>query len=284
MEISPEFMKIATTLQSIVLSKEDAHENLLHVARMQLEPYIFEILQKRYDQLFQINWNSIVIPKVSNKALVIVERRCHPNLEFCIQNAIYFNADYTLHIFCSEANYNYVKYICGKQFENIHIHVIWKGIGTPSQGKKEYNDLLRTRTFWETFSEKHVLLFETDCYFLRRTPSTLYDYDYVAAKWMWMHDKPGGGGLSYRKPTVMLDICDRCGDNDDKMQDCYASNAIATFGYTFPNLEKNSEFFIESQLDSNSKPFGVHQWWTFLLNVPQINVNNYLENYLTLFV
>ena len=264
MNISTEFMKIVTTMKSILLSKFDKNEELLHTLRMQLEPVIFEVLENRYGQLFKMHLDSIIIPKKSNKALVIVERRCHRNLEFCIKNAIYFNPEHTLHIFCSEANYDYVKFICGKQFENIYIHIVWKGIGTPAQGLKEYNDLLRTRKFWETFSEEHVLLFETDCYFLRHTSPTLYEYDYVASKWTWMSNKPGGGGLSYRKPAVMLDLCDRLGDNNDKMQDCYTSNGIIAFGYKFPDLRTNIDFFCESQLDPFIKPMGVHQWWTFI--------------------
>jgi hypothetical protein len=279
-EISPEFMKIATTLKSIATSEFDSSTNVLHVVRTQLDQYVYEILNNRYGSLFNMYWSSATIPKISDKALVIVERRCHPNLEFCIKNAVYFNPGWSLHIFCSEANLDFVKHICGAQFPNIHIHIVWKGIGTAEQGKLEYNALLRTRSFWETFSEKHLLIFETDCYFLRKMPKEIFEYDYVACKWTWKPTEPGGGGLSYRKTDMMLNICDKYDNPDTKMQDCFVSEGVLLLKYKYPSLEENAAFFTESQIVK--KPVGVHQWWTFLIHAPPQNWNTILNDYLTL--
>ena len=48
---------------------------------------------------FSSHWNDTVIPMESERAIVIVERRCHPNLEFCIKNAVYFARCFSLYIF-----------------------------------------------------------------------------------------------------------------------------------------------------------------------------------------
>jgi hypothetical protein len=265
--VPAEYVKLFTSLQSILVSSKcDKHPNLLHVARVQLEPFVFEILQNRYGATFTRHWDTTVIPKDADKALVIVERRCHPYLPFVIKNAVYFNPGHTLHIFCSKANRAYVEHVCGTQVSNVHIHPIWEGIGTPEEGKVDYNVLLRQRSFYEMLREEHLLIFETDCYFLRTPPPSMTTYDYVAAKWGWQPDAPGGGGLSYRKRSVMLDICDRYFNETTVMQDCFASEGVQKLGYSFPSLEENAVYFTESV--PSTYPAGTHQWWTFLTHFP----------------
>jgi len=243
---------------------------------------VFEILEKRYGATLDRHWDTTPVPKNSDKALIIVERRCHPNLPFVIKNAVYFNPGYSLHIVCSEANKAYVEHVCGIQAPNVHIHPIWEGIGTPEEGKTDYNLLLRQRSFYERFTEEHLLLFETDCYFLRTSPATLTHYDYVAAKWGWQPDAPGGGGLSYRKRSVMLEICDRYFNETTVMQDCFVSEGVAKLGYTYPTVAENALFFTESI--PSAHPAGTHQWWTFLLSFPPHEIPKIVEIYLTLYI
>jgi hypothetical protein len=272
--------KLLTTVQSILVSSKCDKLELLHTARVQLEPYVFEVLQARYGSALARHWDTISIPKQADKALVIVERRCHPNLQFCIQNAVYFNPGHTLHIFCSEANRPFVEHICGTQVSNVHIHPVWEGIGTPEAGKVDYNVLLRQRHFYEMLSEEHLLIFETDCYFLRTPPSSLTRYDYVASKWSWQPSAPGGGGLSYRKRSVMLDICDRYFLETTVMQDCFVSEGITKLGYAYPDEAENASFFTESLHAPH--PAGTHQWWTFLIAAHPETIPAIVHAYLTL--
>jgi hypothetical protein len=268
-----DYKKIITAIDSILTSTKNTKgkDQLCYLARTTLEPFIFELLTKRYGAALESHWNSCTIPIESDKALVIVERRCHQNLEFCIRNAVYFNSGFSLHIFCSEANFEFVKHICGNQFKNIHIHLVWKDLGTPELGRNEYNNLLCKQIFWNEFKEEHLIMFETDSYFLRPVPPTIFAYDYVAARWVWNPDKPGGGGISYRKKSVMLDICDRYRNPADIMQDCFASNGIKTLGYKYPSFEESINFFTESYFSNKSKAFGVHQWWTFIVQIDKDN-------------
>lgn len=271
-----DYMKILTAALSVSISGGDQ----LHGARVACEPFVFEALKNRYGRALDMHFDLCTIPKVSDKALVIVERRCHANLEFCIKNAVFFNPGFALHIFCSKANFEFVKLICGKHLHSIHIHVTMDGLGSPAEGREEYNKMLRTRKFWEELSEEHLILFETDCYFLRPVPPTIFAYDYVAAKWAWMPDAAGGGGLSYRKRSVMLDICDRYAREETVMQDCFASEGIAALGYKYPSVEENAKFFTESCMSEGAA--GTHQWWTFLIRRDIQQMLQIIHNYLKL--
>jgi len=258
--LDKEAEKIYNVFQSFELSLNafKSNEDYLHQKRLALDPFIFESLKLLYSSQLREHWNNVPIPYVSDKAIVIVERRCHGNLEFILHNLAYFARDYTIHIFCSEANIFFIKTICGPQFKNIHIHIIFKNIGAPEEGKTEYNKLLKTSNFWNFLKEEHILTVETDCYLLQNIPESIYDYDYVASSWAWYPSEPGGGGLSYRKRSMMLKICEL--DNpllhNSTMQDSFSSTGIKLLGGKYSH-----NFFTESAFIEN--PIGTHQWWTF---------------------
>ncbi len=280
--IPNEYLKLFTAAASVYISRSQytSRESLAIMARNTLEPLVFETLINRYGKFFNAHWEDCIIPVEADKALVIVERRCHPYLEFCIKNAVYFNPGYSLHIYCSQANFEYIKLICGKKIDQIHIHTIWRGLGTPEEGRAEYNTMLRTRKFWEDIPAEHIITFETDSYFLRPVPPTIYEYDYVASRWAWKPDEPGGGGISYRKRSVMLDICDRYKNEATVMQDCFVSEGVKALGYKYPSFEKNTELFSESYI--SNKSVGVHQWWTFVVQAPIKSLLPIFHDHLTL--
>jgi hypothetical protein len=232
-----------------------------HTLRTILDPFIFNYLRETYLHTLQSFWFSSNIPKLSEKAICIVERRCHPNFEFCLLNAAYFAQGYSIYIFCSDKNYAFIKGICSPHIENIHIFQVFEGFGTPDQGKTEYNELLMKTSFWERIDAKYVLTIETDTYLLDHIPEYISDFDYVASKWTWDLDAPGGGGLSFRNRDMMLQFCSDS-DLHDQMQDSFASNGVKKYGYLYPDPQAAKHFFSES--DFYSQPIGVHQWWTFL--------------------
>lgn len=262
MSIDVDLNPLFTAILSLSNTKMiEADEN--SARRQQLDPFIFNILNTLYGKDFQTFWDSdYKIPKESDKAIVIVERRAHPNLKFCIQNAIYFCRGYALHIVCSNANYEFVKVICGKQFENIHIHRAFDTIGTSKQGYTEYNKLLKMKEFWESLPEEHIITLETDCYFLKKLPESIYQYDYVASVWPWLPKEPGGGGLSYRKKSKMIKICENQPIFEDAFpQDAFASNGVKALGLKYPSYDESLNYFTECHYSQNA--IGTHQWWTY---------------------
>lgn len=276
--------KILSAIQSIQASSQcfKTEQELNHAFRLQIDPILFQVLESKYMEIFQSYWNETVIPYESERAIVIVERRCHPNLEFCIKNAVYFARGFSLYIFCSQANRKFVETICGTQKETIHIIPIFETIGTPEEGKNVYNQLLCEKHFWESIEADVCLTIETDCYLRFPLPDTIYSYDYVASKYPWNRDNPGGGGLSLRKREKMLSICDAIPCTSNMMQDGYVSQGVIQLGYTFPSWEESKEYF--SECTKNLEPCGVHQWWTFVHSLDETILRKMVNAYTTIYV
>ena len=245
--------------------------------RTVFEVNVFSYLKSYYGSLLNSFWDTYTVPRESDRTLIFVERRRQPNLEFCIKNAAYFARGYAIHIFCSDANLDFIKEICGKQLVNIHVHVCFKGFGTPTEGKIEYNELLKRREFWAGFKEEHLITFETDCYLIKPIPESIYEYDYVASKWAWLPNEPGGGGLSYRKRSLMLEITEKFQPSFDPWQDGFVNYAIKTLpDCKVPTLELANNYFVESCCITE-KTVGMHQWWATL----DEHKINHMEEYLT---
>jgi hypothetical protein len=166
-----------------------------------------------------------------------------------------------------------VEEICGSQLSSIHIHPVYKDIGTPESGKKEYNMLLKSYGFWSFFPEEWLLCMETDSYLMKEIPQEVYSYNYVASKWPWVPGQAGGGGISHRKKSFMLEVC--LTPIDAEMQDCFASEGLLRLGY--PVME--GDLFGETAFDSTT--IGTHQWWTFAHGVVD-DLEAYLSLVLTL--
>jgi len=255
----------------------NSRDEYLHQQRSQLDPIIFNSLRYLHGSRLEDHWNTYKIPEKSDKAIVFVERRCHPNLEFCLHNAAYFARGYSIHIVCSHANLNFIKTLCVDK--DVYIHILFENAGTPKEGRDDYNKLLKTSAFWNLFQEEHILTMETDCYLIKQIPDSIYKYDYVASRWAWFYDKPGGGGLSYRKRSVMKEICERY--SDLQMQDIFASEGIESLCKKFPSYDESMYFFTESI--SSDQAIGVHQWWTFIpLTLDEETLLYLIKCYLTL--
>jgi hypothetical protein len=255
-----EVEKIYSVFNSLEISSNifETHEDYLHHKRLTLDLFIFDSLKLLYASKLKEHWNKIQIPYKSDKAIVIVERRCHQNLEFILHNLCYFAQGYAIHIFCSKANLSFIKNICGSQLNNIHIHTIFEDVGTSENGKIEYNNLLKTTTFWNFLKEEHILTVETDTYLLKHIPQSIYEYDYVASQWAWYPTEPGGGGLSYRKRSIIIKICELNNSllNDSLMQDSFLSTGLKILGGKYTHDIFTESIYIKGAI-------GTHQWWTF---------------------
>jgi len=98
--LDQEVEKIYSVFESLKLSSDmfKSEADYLHQQRLALDPFIFDSLKKLYSSQLKTYWNTRDIPEHSDKAIVIVERRCHPNLEFILHNVSYFARGYNIHI------------------------------------------------------------------------------------------------------------------------------------------------------------------------------------------
>jgi len=239
----------------------DNEPALLHACRMDIEPFVYDSLNRRYGEELQKWWDSkdCRIPLGGDSTVVIVERRIHVNLRFILQNAAYYARGWSIAVICSDDNRKFVEACCGSQVKNITIIPHFKGFGTPEQGKTEYNTLLQTAEFWNMFTGTEVLMMETDTYLTKKIPIFIRNYDYVASKWPWAPNAPGGGGLSYRKLAMMKHVCSQ-NLTIQKAQDCFISDAVIRYNYKTPTYEESYKYF--GEFDFAPTMCGTHQWWT----------------------
>jgi len=255
------------------------NDNLLPRWRHRYEPFIYDILKQRYGAVLHAFWKGYEPPLTSDRAFVIVERRCHPNLWFILRNIAYFGKGWSIYLFCSKQNYDYCAAILGKNLKNVHLRVIFETHVDSATGVIEYNELLKKLSFWEQISAEHLCVFEMDCYLRRPIPDELLAYDYVGTPWTWNVKSPGGSGLTLRKRSVMLDIC-RKKEPGALQQDCFAAEGICELGYEFLHASEGREYFVESCITEN--PVGVHQWWTFFSKISKEHKDYFIRKLLTL--
>lgn len=236
-----------------------------HSKRVTLEPLIFDILKSKYSKQLEMSWKNTKLVKVSEttKTVVIVEPRIHCNLQFLLHNVAYYAKGWAITIVCSEKNLKYCELLCENHKEFVTILPIFNQSLKYDEARQDYNKLLKSVKFYESIPCEHMIIIQTDAYFRRHIPDTIMAYDYIAAPFSWDRDH-AGGGLSYRKKSVFLDICKRS-QRIIESEDCFASACIQEYGYKMPKWEDGLKFFCESILYANT--IGVHQWWTFLRNV-----------------
>ena len=244
-----------------------------HERRMALEPRIYKLLNDKYYSILDDYYKSAVIP-LSKNAIVIIERRKHENFAFILRNAVYFARGWSIFVVCSDENLEFcrasatasaVASATASAKANITFMPIFKGSPDRDTARNEYNSLLKTAAFYESFPKcvKGIFIVEMDCYFLRNIPDYITRYDYVAAPYSW--DKTSaGGGLSFRRIAAAIDICNRFPPDSIWAQDCYICNGMKTLGYNMPDFDTAYACIVESCLYED--PVGVHQWWTFFTN------------------
>ena len=243
------------------LSKEN-----LHKKRLVVEERIYSILKSKYMLTLKEFWSAYTVPRHSDKCIVIVERRIHPNLEFILYNAAYFARGWSIAIVCSDLNIEYIKEILAHNLGAVHLIQTFQGNPPPEVGKNEYNYLLQDSAFYSALPSENLLMMEMDTYLRKPIPDTIFAYDYVAAPYAW-DTNIYGGGLSFRKRSKMLEICSKY-DLHQSAQDIYASKGMTIIGASVPSFEESFEYFCESCLYED--PIGLHQWWTFFsLNIQE---------------
>ena len=249
---------------------------ILHEKRTRLEPFIYDILKTKYYSIFDTFWKNNSIKKNTNKSIVIIERRIHSNLAFLIRNMFYYARDWSMTIICSDTNFSYLKTILTNNSDNVILIPLFEGNPNRDIAINEYNSLLKSSYFYNLLPFEHLLIVQTDTYLRRKIDETIFNYDYVASYFAW--DKTScGGGMSYRKRSSMITICDNF-KKEISIEDCFINEGVKMLGYTIPDYKDGLNYICESFYSEN--PFGLHQWWTFysIKSDPYlIFFNKYLE-------
>lgn len=235
------------------LTKEERHQK-----RVRLEPLLFDILKQKYGKQLRENWLKNPPPKVSEKCILIIERRIHENLEFVFHNAVQFGQGWSICFVCSDINYEYCKAIT-QGHPNIHFMPIFQGSPSYSEARDAYNKLLMSNEFYEVLPWNTICILQTDSYLRKQIPEDVLNYDYIASPALWDENEMVGG-LSFRSRTGMLKITNEFKE-DIPSEDLYISRGCTALGLRRPSFEEAMTYCAESCLYED--PVGVHQWWTF---------------------
>ncbi len=237
-----------------------------HSKRVKLEPLIFDILKAKYSKSLLFSWKANRIPAAGTtpKTAVIVESRIHPNLQFLLHNLAYYCRGWHIAIVCSKENLEYCQIIAEHNKDVITFLPIFNPPGSGEIAKQSYNTLLKSAEFYSQLPGEYFLITQTDSYLKRHMPDTILQFDYVASPFSWEKEHQGGG-ISFRKKSAMLKICQES-KRQIESEDVFISCSATDLGLKKPKWEEALKYFCESTLFAGT--IGVHQWWTFLRHVP----------------
>jgi hypothetical protein len=194
------------------------------------------------------------LPHKDQKLCVaIVEPRIHELLPYVLYNManIYGGEDVSLYIFHGTKNEEYVKDII-RGWKNVQLI----NLNVENLTIDNYNNLLISKSFYENFISKFVLIFQTDSLIRRKIDSDFFNYDYVGAPWKDNCQVcVGNGGFSLRKVETMKLICEKY-KNVYGNEDLFFSHEVQKNGFNLPDVETASRFSSEWTLHPD--PCGFH--------------------------
>lgn len=209
----------------------------------------------------------------SDKLAIIVETRDVPHLGWVIDNIKYHTGwEVVLFHYDNDSDYNCLKVKLPYKIDHL-----------------KYNNLLKDISFWESFDQEHILIFQSDSFMLRSGIDEYLDYDYVGAPWSWANDpnfkdprykdlsifgNGGNGGFSLRKKSVMINILSKY-YSDPTPEDKYINEDMFFSKYirSYPTLNDCKNFCVETMFSEN--PLAVHAFEKYMSGD---QIKNILEN------
>lgn len=168
-----------------------------------------------YDTLFSsVRFDNIPLSHMEG---VIVEPRRHKHLGLVLRNFRYMLPEWSLSIYHSRDNKEYIEEILGPS-HNVRMICI----SDANISIEEYSLLLLCKEFWHNMRGEKILIFQTDSFIRKREGIySFIGYDYVGAPWRddflsiqidrdgisQRHSlRVGNGGISLRTKRVMIQI------------------------------------------------------------------------------
>lgn len=226
-----------------------------------------EVYQEFLNKEWPVNWYEIQLHSEELEC-VIVEPRCHSNLARVIKNFASQLNNYSFTWYCSKANEHFLDdKLPSEALQKIKKVVFCDDNITLDQ----YNDLMTSSSFYDSFKSKRILIFQTDAGCLRNNIQDFLKYDYIGAPWPQGHTLKtitsdlvcGNGGLSLRNPKLMKRICERPNVLYSKTpEDYFFSQHLSDISRVnssicFPKTREEASLF-SSETMMNFESFGFH--------------------------
>lgn len=215
------------------------------------------------------------VPNAS-KVAVLVEPRLHYALEFAVLNALlHLPNDWAIHVFHGTTNRQYAEGVLGN-VSNVRFTQLPLAI----MDIPDYNDLLKSSSFWHSISADKALIIQTDSVILDHNINDFMDSDYIGAPWhranerwsIMSKDIPqgvGNGGLSLRTTKAMLEIISRYGATSERseQEDIFFAKHVEMSGFRLAPRQQAYHFCMEVPCadlrEKSGGPFALHAAWYY---------------------
>jgi len=228
-----------------------------------------EFIERTYSKVRRLPRPNV--PGDSDKYVVIVEPRKHPDLEYVLRNVLHFLDDsWGLQFFCGTENREFVTSITAN-WGTVHI----EALPVSNLDTRAYNQLKKNTDFWQRIRGEHVLWIEPDCLLRRPGLERFLSFDYVGAPWherlaVSPYCRVGNGGLSLRRVTAMREIAAQANPEFELIgpEDVFfcvnmqLANAQRPGEFKLPVAEEAAGFAVESIYAPD--PVGLHKIWAYL--------------------
>lgn len=210
----------------------------------------------KHKQLF--DEHNIKIKRGFDKSAVLIDSRIDEKIELVIKNFMYYlHNDWNLIIFFTENNEEYIRTIAQNIGDVTLIKINEKYIDA-----QIYNNILRSKSFYDIIDSEHILIFQMDTLLRKPIPDKFLKYSYVGAPWMktlphvTFAGEVGNGGLSLRSKRAMIHIIDNLIMPPQLNEDVFFSTGCNLLNLIKPTTEEAKEFSVESVFYED--PIGLH--------------------------
>lgn len=211
------------------------------------------------------------VPKISNKAAVLVELGKSKHIRFCIKNVMsMLRNDWSLYILYCDDNIDHIKkQLHGEVLDNVNFIRVGRTHFDPFPEK--YNTYFTSEELWNSINAEHILIFQTDSYMRKPLePEELYlQYDYIGAPWFKEFKENisigGNGGFSLRTKSSHLNVIKNYpySIKDGYIaEDEYFSKYIHESGGKVCPRELSRKFSVEGVYYFD--PIAVHKFWSHI--------------------
>lgn len=197
---------------------------------------------------------------------VIIEPREHKAFEFVLRNFFEnLSEEWGFVIFHGRKNKEFIEKIISINLVEYR-HRVYRIIelNTDNLNSKSYSSICKSPYFYKCIDTEVILVFQTDTMILKENKDHInlfIKYDYVGAP--WVNGVVGNGGLSLRRKSKMIEVCEKVPFNyiDHDHEDIYFSYQDIV-KINRPPFQDAQTFSVETVF--NEKSFGIHAPWKYL--------------------
>ena len=229
-------------------------------------------LEKNYAEMSKVGLKLSLTPK---HTAVIVEPGFNSGFEFCVKNVLkHLGESWSLHVFHSAENDSFVKTSIAS-IEGVKYSVLSSIVEV-----NDYNQLLKTKEFWNGIQGEKILIFQSDSLMLTTNITSFTKFDYIGAPWhlqnerweliqsLGLVDGVGNGGFSLRSRRAMIEISSKFGPNSpvSEQEDVFFASYAKKLGYRVADRASAYSFCHEvpcTDLKFDGFPMAIHAAWYY---------------------